>query len=349
MPPLLSLCFPTYSRAALLDGALRAALAQITPPLQEQVEVVILDNASPDDTPAVVARAQADFPHVALRHLRRPTNIGPDANFCDAPNQAAGEFLYLLSDDDLLLPGAVPTLLTLIQKHPGLDAFALNTRPFQHSVDEKTTGVYRLEADQELTGRDSALLCLGAHITFLSCLAFRRANVLGRDYTPRFATNLAQAYMFLDALAPGHGMYVTAQTYLAQRTDNNEGFDFFKVFVTHFHDLLRHAEEIGYAPTAVRRLLTRHLRFIGYAISVFKSKGAIGTIRPNYWDGLARLWHVYGPHPILLGVIVPMMLMPRFVYAALFPQMYALFRRVRAGRGGVGARTALPPAARRAG
>ena len=69
--------------------------------------MLVLDNASPDETPAVVAQAQADFPHVPLRYVRRPENIGPDANFTDALTQARGKFLYLLSDDDVLLPGAV--------------------------------------------------------------------------------------------------------------------------------------------------------------------------------------------------------------------------------------------------
>ena len=53
--------------------------------------------------------------------------------------------------------------------------------------------------------RRGALVFLRMHIAFLSCIAFRREAVAGKDYAPRFATNLAQAYMFLDALAPGRG------------------------------------------------------------------------------------------------------------------------------------------------
>jgi len=326
---LLSLCVPTYNRASLLAQALGAILAQVTPAMAGLVEVVVLDNASPDETPQVVARAQADFPGAAVRYVRRPENIGCDANFTDAPNQAAGEFVYLLSDDDVLLPGAVATLLGLLQAHPTLDAVALNTRPFRNTPDEPTFGVYKLSSDRLLPDRDQALLLLGAHLTFISCIAFRRANVLGRDYVGRYDTNLAQAYMFLDALAPGHGLYVVQQPYLAQRTDNNEGFDFFRVFVTNFHALMRHAQEIGYAPEAVRKLLTRHLRFLCYFIGVFKTNGAIGTIRPNYLDALRRIFRAYGVHPVLLLVMVPMMLTPRFVYAALFQRLLAVVKAAR--------------------
>ncbi len=327
---LLSVCVPTYNRASLLDQSLGAILSQITPAMQGLVEVVVLDNASPDATPAVVAQAIAGFPSADVRHVRRPENIGCDGNFTDAPNQARGEFVYLVSDDDVLLPGAVEALLELLQTHPGLDAVALNTRPFWNSPEEPTAGVLKLSADRLLPGRDEALLLLGAHLTFISCIAFRRTAVAGRDYTSRYDTNLAQAYMFLDALAPGNGLYAVRQPLLAQRADNNEGFDFFRVFVTNFHALMRHAQEIGYAPEAVGKLLSRHLRFLCYFVGVFKSKGAIGTIRPNYGDGFRRMLRAYGVHPVVLLVLGPMMLTPRVVYSALFPRLLAL-RRLRAG------------------
>ena len=333
--PTLSLCIPTYKRAALLGQALQAVLGQITPDLTAQVEVLVLDNASPDDTPAVVQEAQSDFPHVPLRYVRRPENIGPDANFTDALTQARGEFLYLLSDDDILLPGAVAALLGLIGQHPGFDAFALNSRPFTHSPDEETAGVFRLEVDRTMTTRDEALVFLNTHITFLSCIAFRRANVAGRDYADKVGTVVIQAFFFVDALAPGRGFYATQQPFLAQRADNNQGFNFFEVFVTNFDLVLRYARRNGYSEAAIRQVRAKVLKFVCYIIGVFKAKGAIGTVRPDYQDGMRRLWRVYGPHPVLLLVIVPMVLTPRAVYALLFERAYTVFRRVRTG-GAVG-------------
>jgi len=330
--PVLSLCIPTYKRAALLEGALRAVLGQITPALTAQVEVLILDNASPDETPGVVQKAQEDFGHVPLRYVRRPENIGPDANFTDALTQARGEFLYLLSDDDVLLPGAVETLLRLIAAHPGFDAFGLNTRPFTHSPDEKTEGIFRLERDVTLGTRDEALAFLNTHITFLSCIAFRRANVLEKNYADKTGTVLIQAFFFVDALAPGRGFHVTRQPYLAQRADNNQGFNFFEIFVTNFDLVLRYARQNGYSEAAIGQVRAKVLRFVCYVIGVFKTKGAIGTIRPDYRDGMARLWRVYGPHPVLLLVIVPMILTPRAIYDLLFTRLYALYRRGKAGR-----------------
>ena len=195
--------------------------------------------------------------------------------------QAQGEFLYLLSDDDVLLPGAIAKLLELIADHPDFDAFALNSRPFTHSPDEATEGIFRLDGDRTIPTRDGALVFLNTHITFLSCIAFRRANVLGKDYTDKVGTVLIQAFFFVDALAPGRGFYVTQQPFLAQRADNNQGFDFFQVFVTNFDRVLRYARHRGYSEAAVRQVRAKVLKFVCYIIGVFKTKGALGTIRPG--------------------------------------------------------------------
>jgi len=338
MEPVLSLCLPTYKRAPLLDQSLRAVLPQITPQMTGQVEVIILDNASPDDTPAVVARAQAQYPDAPVRYVRRAENIGADANFTDALAQARGEFVYLLSDDDVLLPGAVAKLLELIAAHPELDAFTLNSRPFRQSPDEATAVVFRLDRDVMLSTRDEALVFLNTHITFLSSMAFRRENVAGRDYSDKVGTLLIQAFFFVDALAPGRGLYVTEQPYLAKRTDNHQGYGFFQVFVTNFDQVLQYARRRGYSERAIRRTSVAHLRFLCTCLLLFKHRGAIGTIRPDYRDGLQRLWRVYGRQPFAALVLTPMMLTP----APLFRGLHRVYQRVKARVRPGAARQAAP-------
>ena len=316
---LLSICVPTYNRARLLDVSLRAILSQLTPGMRGLVEVVVLDNASPDETPAVVEAARADFPDAALRVIRRPQNIGPDANFCTAPSDAAGEFVYLVSDDDVLLPGAVETLLGLIQKYPTLDAFALNVREFTDDPlrDPDTPTAYDIPEDLLLPDRDQALSLLRMHLTFLSCIAFRRSNVLGRDYAKWYETILAQAFMFLDALAPGNGMYAVRQPYLARRDDNNQGFNFFRVFLTNFRLVMEYARTLGYSPQAVRDLLSHHLDFIYHFVLVFKEKGGYGKLKLSYADCAAASFHLlraYGLNRLVVCRLIPRLLVPRSVF-----------------------------------
>ena len=329
MTPLLSLCIPTYNRAALLSQSLQAILSQITPEMASAVEVVVLDNASPDETPQVVEKATVDFPWVTLHSVRHAKNIGCDANFTTAHNHARGEFVYLLSDDDALLPGAVPKLLDLIAKHPNVDAFALNVREFRGSPDEPEEEVlykgacikrraFLLPVPEELfSNAGAALAFLQMHMTFLSCIVFRRSNVAGRDYKARLHTNLAQAYLFLDALAPGRGLYAVAHPYLSRRTDNNEGFDFFRVFVTNMQALMQHALALGYPQAAVREMRRENINFVSSFVVVFKEQGGYGKIRVGYLDCLRaalRLLRAYGGDRRVVGVIVPRLLVPAPVF-----------------------------------
>ena len=317
-PPTLSLCLPTYKRARLLDQALRAVLEQITPQMASAVEVVVLDNASPDETPQVVEKALADFPQVPARFVRRPENIGPDANFLDAVVQARGEFVFLLSDDDVLLPGAVKKLLALIAAHPNFDAFALNIRHFatDPAVDLASTCIFQVKEDRIFRSRDEAISFLKTHITFLSAMAFRRASVAGRDYTDQIGSIIIQAYFFLDALAPGRGLYLTREAFLAQRTDNVGGYNFYQVFVTHFAQVLDYAARLGYTRRTIRAVQAQHLRLLFSFTLIFKVRGGLGQLRPDSREGLARMWRAYGPDPYFLAVLLPLLLLPNPLVAA---------------------------------
>jgi len=330
-PPLLSLCVPTYKRPALLRESLRAILSQITPDMAGAVEVSVFDNASPDQTPAVVAEAQGEFPQTPFQYVRHAENIGPDANFYGAVRQARGRFVLLVSDDDVLLPGAVAKLLGLIHAHPEFDAFALNVRLFADNPHEGTAPpAFDFPEDRVVRDRDQALQLLQAQFGFLSCIAFRRENVIGHDYSDKVGTIIIQSFFFLDALAPARGLCATGQVCIAQRADNVGGFDFFRVIVTNYHALMQYALQVGYSPQAVRYVLDRHLDFIHHCVVTFKSRG-IGTLRPRYGDGAIRLLRAYGPRPLVL-LLIPKMLTPRPVYS--------LFKRVKALRG----RTVTPQA-----
>jgi glycosyltransferase involved in cell wall biosynthesis len=93
--PLVTIGIPTYNRAAgYLRDALESALAQDYPNL----EIVVSDNGSTDDTEAYVA-GLAD-PRV--RYFKQQPSLTPDGNFNFCLAQAQGSYFILLHDDDIL-------------------------------------------------------------------------------------------------------------------------------------------------------------------------------------------------------------------------------------------------------
>ena len=75
--PLLTIAIPTYNRSACLAQLLEALAPQLMG--ESRVELIVSDNASPDDTSAVVAAFRDKG--FALNYSRNETNIGADANF----------------------------------------------------------------------------------------------------------------------------------------------------------------------------------------------------------------------------------------------------------------------------
>jgi glycosyltransferase involved in cell wall biosynthesis len=105
----LSICIATRNRAGFIGATLESIVCQAT----DQVEIVVLDGASTDDTEPVVRRYQERFPR--LRYLRQETNMGVDRDFATAVDLAQGAYCWLFSDDDVLKPGAIRVVLDAIR------------------------------------------------------------------------------------------------------------------------------------------------------------------------------------------------------------------------------------------
>ena len=111
--PLVSILLPTYKRADYLAQAIPSALAQT----HSQIELLILDDASPDHTPEVVRAFESD-PRV--RYVRQPRNLRLPGNWRVGLEMARGDYLCFLEDDDLLHPGFVECLLKPLLADPAI-------------------------------------------------------------------------------------------------------------------------------------------------------------------------------------------------------------------------------------
>jgi len=110
--PLITTVIPTYRRPKLLRRAIKSVLAQTYPHFQ----VCIYDNASGDETEAVVREMSAEDPRI--RYHRHPENIGGFKNFVYGMERVETPFFSLLSDDDVLLPEFFQKAIDGFGKHP---------------------------------------------------------------------------------------------------------------------------------------------------------------------------------------------------------------------------------------
>lgn len=106
--PRLSICLPVYNFGAFLGETLDSILPQAGP----EVEVVVVDGASTDDTADVVARMRERWP--ALRYFRLDRRGGIDVDMALSVDQAQADYCWLFSGDDIMRPGAVARVLEVI-------------------------------------------------------------------------------------------------------------------------------------------------------------------------------------------------------------------------------------------
>jgi glycosyltransferase involved in cell wall biosynthesis len=102
----LSITIPSYNR----HDQLCARIAELIPQLEAGVEVWVLDNASTPDLEQYVCD-RVEGARSAIRFVRNPSNIGACANVCRCFEVARGDWVWLLGDDDSLLPGALRSVL----------------------------------------------------------------------------------------------------------------------------------------------------------------------------------------------------------------------------------------------
>lgn len=123
-----SVIVPCYNYGHLLSECVNSVLSQ----RGVEVRVLILDDASPDDTPQVAAALAAQDGRVEYR--RHAENIGHIATYNEGLAWADGAYTVLLSADDLLTPGALGRAVRLMERYPEVgvvygSAITFTTKP----------------------------------------------------------------------------------------------------------------------------------------------------------------------------------------------------------------------------
>ena len=181
--PLLSVCISTYNRAAWLAVNLRN-LARLWPTAHPDVELLVCDNTSTDSTPTVVEPylSRSDFTYV-----RNAENVGMLGNLRVTANHASGQYVWILGDDDLLMPGTIERVLAAIRAAPSAALVYMN---YAYTRNDKAEEVVDLDqflgastpvadAGPDFVGtvRDVSAKS-GNFFTAIYCLVFRRDHAV---------------------------------------------------------------------------------------------------------------------------------------------------------------------------
>ena len=111
--PLLSICIPTFNRSLQVESLVRS-LQKCINTLGGDIEILVSDNCSTDNTEEVVRNLSQDLNFLYFRH---EYNMGATKNYLFLMRHAKGVYLWLLGDDDIIDSDEIIRFVHLIKLH----------------------------------------------------------------------------------------------------------------------------------------------------------------------------------------------------------------------------------------
>jgi len=245
----LSICISTFNRSRFLEETLGTIIPQLT----NEVELVVLDDKSTDDTATVASALAAKCSN--MRYLPMDTGAGFDEKYHRFGQLARGEYMWFFSDDDLLKPGAVAAVLNAIrQQRTWLIILNAETRSTDFSITLQPQRV-KLEADvlypNTPAGNDQAFRDLGDHVSYVGSVVVLRSVWNTREHPKKYFGTWFEYYMFVFQDPIPGPIYFIAKPWiiirLANSTWTERGFEIWMItFPTlvwsfpHFSDAAKH-------------------------------------------------------------------------------------------------------------
>lgn len=133
MEPLVSVCIPAYNNAGYIKDTITSILNQT----YRNLEVIVVDDKSTDDTVAVVESIRDE----RLKLYKNEKNLGMVGNWNCCLSYANGEFVKLICADDMIDQNAIEKEARAMQENPGVNLVESDTRLVD--INGKKTGAFR--------------------------------------------------------------------------------------------------------------------------------------------------------------------------------------------------------------
>jgi len=130
----LSICIPTYNRSDLLISQLEFLRTEIFP-FSTEIEIIVADNCSSDEHRNKII----DYHNIHKSDFElklNPINLGSIGNIYFLLENADSEYIWFLSDDDVLKPGILKRLVEILTINKTLSYVFLNYTTFVNNPDD---------------------------------------------------------------------------------------------------------------------------------------------------------------------------------------------------------------------
>lgn len=286
--PRVSVLIPNYNCARYLPEAIESVLKQDFP----NFELLLIDNASTDDSLRVIQRYAALDPRI--RFEANPTNLGAVPNWNRCLAEAKGEYIkFLFSDDTLASPRTLTKMVQLLDAHPtaALVATARNIID-EHS---RLLGVWdHLGAPGWYDGRDVALRCFEKQANLIgepSAVMFR-SRYARRGFNPQYF-QLVDLEMWFHLLEQG-GLVYTPEPLCSFRRHRDQLTEYNAKHKIGSNEMVILLHDYAFAKPWLKEQLTRKALFLAlYSLRKHPDiRPKMQSLEQQVLERLGRSWFV---------------------------------------------------------
>ncbi len=203
--PAVDILIPTYNRANYLRETIQSVLTQT----YQNIKVIVFDDASPDNTSAIVAEFDSDPRVVYVRHAK---NLGMAGNWKAVIAASTGDFFCLLNDDDTLEPDFVENLVEPLINNENLilsfcNYWIMDSNGVRlKAATEKNSRRFQLNTLASGLLQNFAHSAIVARSPYIGATLFRKSLVSANMIDER-AKGFADAWLFYQCAKTGFGGY----------------------------------------------------------------------------------------------------------------------------------------------
>ena len=223
--PILTIAIPTYNRSACLARLLDSIIQQDNYCCDE-LEVIICDNASTDET-ELISKRGLDKIKNSTYHLNEK-NLGMDGNFKKCFELSSGKYLWMIGDDDLIVRDGLSKVFSIIKSRPSLDMVYVNSAAnaeLSYDIDTKSS-FYSNDAD--------FISDVRVMFTFISGMICKKNDFLINE-VDIFSSRISGKYLMhltwqIPLLKNGTDFAIIHDNIIQAEPDNSGGYHLYKVF-----------------------------------------------------------------------------------------------------------------------
>lgn len=246
----LSICIPTYNRSECLKDCLNSVLASVAGH-ERDIEIVISDNASTDDTASIIRSFQITYPWI--RYHRNEENIGGDPNIYLVSTMGLGEYIWIFGDDDKMEKDAVATVIKQIDAGYNLIICNYSVWAKDFSYIKKINGL-RLTHDEVYDNPDELMKHIGYHMGYISTIITKREiyfKIPVSEYLYYMDYSFPQIYAVYSGVSEQCKAICNSSTLVFNRSDNHGDVNWRKAYVIGMAIIFENLSYKGYSKKAI--------------------------------------------------------------------------------------------------